>query len=96
MVYESSYVYPIVPECGTWHYHHPSPPVFDPSLPAFIDGVTGRTLKRADIKNDSLRMVTGLRKIGVKRGAYALTFGLNSLEYIQVSHRERREGRAFS
>ena len=36
---------------------------FDPQLPAYIDGPTGHTLSRGDVRSQSLQLAWGLRNI---------------------------------
>lgn len=84
MVYLPSYAPVELPTCGAWEYLHPDKPSFDPRLPAFIDGITGRELNRAEVKDIGLRLATGLRELGLKRHDVACIWGLNSLEWIMA------------
>ncbi|RSH86366.1 uncharacterized protein EHS24_004615 [Apiotrichum porosum] len=88
--YESDHVAPFLPQQSIFDYLLPSHPGvsplpdWDPSLPAFIDASDGRTLSRADLRENALRLKTGLNALGVKRGNVACLWGMNSLEYVQA------------
>ncbi|KAI0052986.1 AMP binding protein [Auriscalpium vulgare] len=53
----------------------------DPTLPAFIDGPTGRTLSRAELRDLTLRLAHGVRSLPegarVRRGDTAMIFSPN-------------------
>ncbi|WOO86107.1 4-coumarate--CoA ligase-like 5 [Vanrija pseudolonga] len=93
-IYETTYAHaPLkLPKLGLFEYLVPQPgraravPEHDPSLPAYIDGLDGRVLSRADIVDGALRLVTGLRGLGIKRGDTACLWGLNSLEWVQAAY----------
>ena len=57
-------------------------PVPPDDTPAFIDGVTGRTLTRGQLRDQCLQVAAGLGNLGVKRGDVVCLFGMNSLEYV--------------
>lgn len=90
-IYDSDYPVPTLPEVGLFTYLFPdkasdSPlQQFDPSIPAFIDGFDGRTLTRGQLKTNALRLASGLRSLGLKRGDVACLWGQNSLEWAQAA-----------
>lgn len=91
IIFESPYPLPPLPHTSLFHYlfptSSPSSPstyplqTYDPSLPAYIDALTGRTHTRADVADSALRLTTSLRRLGVRRGDVALLWGMNSLEW---------------
>jgi len=89
-IYEADYPVPFLPQQALFEYMFPendtiSPiPVWDPALPAFIDGVDGRVLHRGELIENAKRLISGLRAIGLERGDTACLWGLNSLEYAQA------------
>jgi long-subunit acyl-CoA synthetase (AMP-forming) len=60
-------------------------PVYDRKLPAYIDGLDGRTITRGGIEDEALRMVSGLKALGVNAGDTACVWGLNSLEWVRAA-----------
>ncbi|BEJ11435.1 hypothetical protein CspHIS471_0108570 [Cutaneotrichosporon sp. HIS471] len=90
IIFESPYPQPFLPNTSVFHYLFPdvvggSPLApLDPSLPAYIDGLDGRVLTRADVVDGALRFATGVRSLGVGRGDVALLWGLNSLEWARA------------
>lgn len=86
-IYKSPDASPPLPEISMYEYLLPfdasrSPrPQYDKSLPAFIDGLTGRTVTRGQVEDSSLRLVTALREMGLKRGDTVCIWGLNSIEW---------------
>ncbi|CAK9785929.1 acetyl-CoA synthetase-like protein [Cutaneotrichosporon oleaginosum] len=90
IIFESPYPQPFLPNSSVFHYLFPdivgaSPlPPLDPALPAYIDGLDGRVLSRADVVDGALRLATGVRGLGAKRGDVALLWGLNSLEWARA------------
>jgi acyl-coenzyme A synthetase/AMP-(fatty) acid ligase len=88
IIYESDHPKPdALPECSLWDYLFggESPlQKFDAALPAYIDGLDGRVLSRADVVDGALRLATGVRALGAKRGDVALLWGLNSLEWARA------------
>lgn len=89
-IYTSNYPVPHLPKSSMFHYLFPqeagdSPlPFHPPGLPAFIDGISGRELTRAEIEDSALRLITGLNDLGLKRDDVACIWSLNSLEWIQA------------
>ncbi|KAL1413142.1 hypothetical protein Q8F55_000891 [Vanrija albida] len=89
-IYQSNYPVPPLPQSSMFHYLFPqeagdSPlPFHPPGLPAFIDGISGRELSRAEIEDSALRLITGLRDLGLQRDDVACIWSLNSLEWIQA------------
>ncbi|BEI80357.1 hypothetical protein CcaverHIS002_0108860 [Cutaneotrichosporon cavernicola] len=92
IIFESPYPQPFLPNTSVFHYLFPdvvggSPLApLDPSLPAYIDGLDGRVLTRADVVDGALRFATGVRSLGVGRGDIALLWGLNSLEWARAMY----------
>lgn len=89
-IYTSGHDTPALPEQSIFHYMFPEqpnesvvPPARrDASHVSFIDGHTGRQLKRGELEDNALRLATGLRALGLKRGNTALLFSPNSLEWV--------------
>lgn len=87
IIYESDYPEPYLPAQSVFHYLLPdapavSPlPAFDPSLPVYIDGITGRTVSRGELENTALRLASGLRGLGMNRGDVVNIWAPNSLEF---------------
>lgn len=92
ITYESHLPTPFLPSVSVFDYIFPqrpgvSPlPDFDPTLPAFIDGLNGDVLRRGELKENALRLKTGLNAIGVNRGATACVWGLNSFHWITAAY----------
>lgn len=93
IIYESNHPMPdVLPECSLFDYLFQgeagvSPlPKFDLSLPAYIDGLDGRVLTRGALEDSSLRLVTGLRAVGIGRNDVACLWGLNSLEWVRTAY----------
>ncbi|QRV92769.1 AMP binding enzyme [Ceratobasidium sp. AG-Ba] len=79
-VYRSFYPDYVIPRQSVFSKLFPKQPLFDESLPAFIDAVDGRTLSRRDVKDYSLRFAHGLRNVlQTKRGDTVMIFSPNSL-----------------
>lgn len=92
VIYESDYPVPsVLPKSSLVSYLFPekrgdSPlESFDPSLPAYIDGLDGRVLTRGELEDGALRLASGLKDLGLKRGDVACIWGLNSLEWIRAA-----------
>lgn len=87
-VIQSTYPLPTLPRSSFFDYIFPvkgktAPyPVPPDSAKAFIDAASGRTLTRGELHEQSLRLGTGLKALGLKRGDTACIFGLNSLEWV--------------
>lgn len=88
IIYTSTYAAPTLPECSLFQYHFPSAaaqspvPMWDLSLPAYIDGYTGAALTRGQLKDSALRLTTGLRALGLKRGDVGCIWGLNGFGWL--------------
>jgi len=91
MIYESDYPVPPLPTTGLFTYLLPDKPSdsplqqFNKDLPAFIDGVTGRTITRGQLKENALRLASGIRALGLKKKDVACLWGPNSLEWAQAA-----------
>lgn len=89
-IYTSHLPAPELPEMSVFQYLFPSGPdrspvsaeARNPDLVAYIDGMTGRTIKRGEIEDAALRIATGLKKLGLKRGDTAMIFSPNSLDWV--------------
>ncbi len=90
IIYDSDHPKPdALPECSLWDYLFggESPlQKFDAALPAYIDGLDGRVLTRGALEDSSLRLVSGLRALGVQRNNVACLWGLNSLEWVRTAY----------
>jgi 4-coumarate--CoA ligase len=88
MIFESPDPVPTLPPAGTIVYDHvlPLKTAFDPDSPAFIDGITGRVITRADLRRDTLRLARGIdglkdsRKDAGKEPV-VMIFSPNSMDY---------------
>lgn len=56
----------------------------DPNSVAFIDGLNGDLVTRQQVEQQALELAAGLQKLGVKRGDVGMTFGFNSLQYVNA------------
>ncbi|WVQ85014.1 hypothetical protein IAT38_007178 [Cryptococcus sp. DSM 104549] len=89
-IYTSTIPPPPLPRASVFDYLFPpsgTPTAFPTpkrDIPAFIDGLTGRTLTRGDIEAEALALAGGLAKLGVKKGEVACLFGMNSLEWVNA------------
>lgn len=93
IIYESDHPSPdVLPECSLFDYlFHGEANVsplkkYDPRLPAYIDGLDGRVITRGGLEFSSLRLVTGLRNLGIGRNDVACVWGLNSLEWVRTTY----------
>ena len=83
---------PVLPKCSSFEYLFPSagskefsPAAgLDDSAVAFIDGLTDRRLTRRQVKENALRLASGLKKMGLKHGDVACVHGLNTLEWLNA------------
>jgi hypothetical protein len=100
-IYTSPDAAPFLPQQSIFQYLFPetpdlSPlPSFDPSLPGFIDGNTGETLSRNDVKTLALRLAAGLRGaemggegegLGLKCADTACIWAYNSIEWAVTAY----------
>ncbi|KAL1406689.1 hypothetical protein Q8F55_008395 [Vanrija albida] len=80
------------PEVSIFQFLLPDSPsdspvkTFDPELPAYIDGFTGYTLSRRQLKENALRLATGLRTLGFGRGDVACLWGMNSIPWVEAAY----------
>jgi len=85
IIFESDYPTPYLPRTNVFDRLFPEEggplATFSPKLPAYIDGLDGRVISRGELKDRALRVVTGLRKLGIQRGDTACLWGINSLEW---------------
>lgn len=79
---------PFLPTLSLWEYVFPSGPGISPgpgpwpgSTTAYIDGLSGRSVTRAEVRDTALRLKGGLSARGVRRGDTAAIFGSNSIEW---------------
>jgi acyl-CoA synthetase (AMP-forming)/AMP-acid ligase II len=61
--------------------YYPKP---DPASTAFIDGLTGEEVTRGQVEEQAIKLASGLKGLGIKRGDVGMTFGFNSLQYINA------------
>lgn len=95
ILYSSPDKCPALPARDTTVFDHllPAQSVHDPRTPAFIDGITGRILTRAQLRNDAIRLSHGVDKLkrkaqdlypprnGKPVDPVALLFSPNSVDY---------------
>ena len=89
MIFESPDPVPTLPPSVRIVYDHvlPQKTAFDPNSPAFIDGITGRVVTRAELRRDTLRLGQGiheLRSSSLDLGAkepVAMIFSPNTMDY---------------
>lgn len=86
VIYTSDHPVPPLPESSLFTYLLPDNDQFDASLPAFIDGFTGRTLSRGDLKDSALRIATGIRGLGLKQHDVGMLWATNSIEWAQAAY----------
>lgn len=92
IIYESDYPVPFLPQQSLFEYLMPPAPGVSPlptwpaEQPLFIDGLDGRVLTRGQLRDNSLRLVGGLRSVGFKRGDTACIWSFNSLEAVQAAY----------
>lgn len=58
---------------------------FDDSLPAFIDGFTGKALTRGQLKDGALRLAGALGKLGLGKGSTVCIWGPNSVNWARAA-----------
>lgn len=85
---------PSLPRSSIFHYLFPpkqshdrkTEPYRQPEAgnAAFIDGLTGEEVTRGQVGEQALRLAAGLKKLGVKEGEVGMTFGFNSLQYVNA------------
>ena len=71
----------LFPPPGSTKEYYPKP---DPDSVAFIDGLTGEEVTRGQVEEQAIKLASGLRGLGIKRGDVGMTFGFNSLQYINA------------
>ncbi|GMK55763.1 hypothetical protein CspeluHIS016_0208190 [Cutaneotrichosporon spelunceum] len=102
VIYEAPYPAPFFPQQNVFQYLFPeapgiSPiPLFDDSLPAFVDGVTGRTLSRGELRDTALRLGGGMRALAPDTPEVACIWGFNSLEWVVAAYACMAAGVTFS
>lgn len=93
-IYTSHIPAPPLPETSVFQYLFPAPgapsPIPEaarnPELTMYIDGLTGRALKRGQLEDDALRIASGLQQLGVKRGDTALLLSPNSVDWVVAAY----------
>ncbi|TXT12864.1 hypothetical protein VHUM_01265 [Vanrija humicola] len=89
-IYTSHWDAPALPETSIFTYIFPDSAAdsplerFDPALPAFISPLTETTVSRGQLKENALRIASGLRKLGLKKYDTACVWGANSLPWINA------------
>jgi hypothetical protein len=90
MIFESPDPIPSnVPPSGRIVYDHvlPEKTAFDPNSPAFIDGITGRIITRAELRRDTLRLGQGIHELKPRdagregKEPVVLIFSPNTMDY---------------
>lgn len=83
---------PALPRSSVFHYlfppnskgkqtYYPAP---NPKSAAFIDGLTGQEVTREEVGIQAQWLATGLKGLGLKKGDVGMTFGFNSLLYVNA------------
>jgi hypothetical protein len=87
-IIESMHQPPSLPRCSIFDYlfepkgeSYPTP---DPENTAFIDGFTGRQIKRGEVGMHARQLATGILALGTKPGDVMCLFGMNSYEWINA------------
>ena len=84
---------PLLPRSSVFHYLFPPDvkgkqtqwyPAPKPSTVAFIDGLTGQQVTREEVGLQAQWLAAGLMQLGMKKGDVGLTFGFNSLLYVNA------------
>jgi len=84
---------PILPRSSVFHYLFPPDvkgkqtryyPAPNPKSAAFIDGITGQEVTREEVGLQAQWLAAGLMKLGLKKGDVGMTFGFNSLLYVNA------------
>lgn len=89
-IISSPHPHPSLPRSSVFDYLFPPPnvkeyyPKPDPKSVAFIDGLSGEEVTRGEVEEQALKLASGLKGLGVKRGDVGMTFGFNSLFYINA------------
>lgn len=87
VIYTSPHPTPFLPQLSLFHYAFPDSPGvspesnYPPETVAYIDGVSGRKITRAEVEDAALRIASGIRALGLKRGDTACIWGVNSIEW---------------
>lgn len=90
MIFESPDPAPSnLPPSGRIVYDHvlPEKTAFDPNSPAFIDGITGRIITRAELRRDTLRLGQGIHELKPRNAGregkepVVLIFSPNTMDY---------------
>ncbi|CAK9779744.1 unnamed protein product [Cutaneotrichosporon oleaginosum] len=90
-IYESDFPNPFLPEIGLFDFIFPTPEMGVPNtvredVVSFIEGHTGRELRRGELRESALRLKSGLNALGIRRGDTACIWGLNSIEWITAAY----------
>jgi hypothetical protein len=84
---------PLLPRSSVFHYLFPPDvkgkqtqwyPMPKPSTVAFIDGLTGQQVTREEVGLQAQWLAAGLMQLGLKKGDVGMTFGFNSLLYVNA------------
>jgi hypothetical protein len=84
---------PHLPRCSVYHYLFPPDvkgkqtryyPAPNPKTVAFIDGLTGEEVTREEVGTQAQWLAAGLSQLGLKKGEVGMTFGFNSLLYVNA------------
>lgn len=58
---------------------------FDDSLPAFIDGLTGKAVTRGELKDGALKLAGALSSLGLGKGSTVCIWGPNSINWARAA-----------
>lgn len=84
---------PLLPRSSVFHYLFPPDvkgkqtryyPAPNPKSAAFIDGLTGQEVTREEVGVQAQWLAAGLMQLGLKKGDVGMTFGFNSLLYVNA------------
>jgi 4-coumarate--CoA ligase len=86
-VYKSTYEPIPLPRQNIWHFLYQDNPNQEPSKPAYVDVVTGRSITFGELPRLTKRLAHGLvHKAGLKRGDTLLVFSPNHVLYPAIVH----------
>jgi acyl-CoA synthetase (AMP-forming)/AMP-acid ligase II len=74
-----NYLFPPANSATKVYYKAP-----DPKSISFIDGLTGEKVTREEVGTQAAWLAAGLKKLGLKKGDVGMTFGFNSLLYVNA------------
>ncbi|GAA5909877.1 acyl--CoA ligase [Sporobolomyces salmoneus] len=96
MIFESPWPKVDLPECSVWEKVWSNPRNKSDKDVAVIDGPTGRTLTRGQLRELSQRTAHGFRRTGLKPGSVVLLFSPNTFYYHMIVLATQCAGVVFS